>query len=91
VSPSEAIDLSLYDAIIILEAAERRGREDWHRARFISMYAMLPHVKKGSIKSDRDLMEFEWERVDRVQQNQAVALSEDDRLRILRKWADTPL
>jgi len=64
--PDDFYDLSPYEFGEILKPCIKRQtnleRAGWEQARFQAFLAMMPHVKKDSLKSPQALIKFDWEK-----------------------------
>ena len=46
-------------------------RQRWEQARLVAYYTFKPHVKKGYLNSIKDLMQFEWEKPEKIELTEA--------------------
>lgn len=69
----EEYNNSTYGELLCVMAGYQRrvldhARVTWEQARTIAYYAVVPHVKSGSIKSPESLFRFIWDKGDGGQQ-----------------------
>jgi hypothetical protein len=38
-------------------------QSQWEQTRFIAFYGLQPYAKKGRLRTPKDLVEFEWEKI----------------------------
>lgn len=49
------------------EKKKQEYQAKWERARFIAFYGLQPHLKRGRLRSFKDLIQFDWEKNDDVE------------------------
>ncbi len=70
--PSDFYDLTLDEFAAIhkgfVERVKREQRQQWEIGRMIAYHALMPHVKKSGGLKPTDIVEFEWEKKERIEQ-----------------------
>ena len=70
--PSEFYDLTLDEFALIhsgyVDRVKRDQRQQWEIGRMIAFHSLMPHVKKSGGLKPTDIVEFEWEKAERLEQ-----------------------
>ena len=89
-SPESYLNCSWREVVCTINGYRNRVRDQsrvsWNQARIISYYAIIAHVKSGSIKSPQSLFKIDGDEADKDRQDFRVSMTNAEREEYFRVW-----